>query len=202
MRAALARSLAAIGVVAFAAAVVFVHPAQAEQPNPAVKSDLPEGYVLVNQETLRQLVHEEVATQLHDLIRREQQQREAAGRIQSLATMPATARAQIALYRLQHNDRIPSLDQMGDGFKFLTRTTDADGRGSEAPNAFGPYFQHPLVNPLTGKSKVAALGKATTEDGWSYDEQTGMVKAVLPKQLESQLKGRVSQRDVEFAVAG
>jgi hypothetical protein len=59
-----------------------------------------------------------------------------------------------------------------------------------------------LINPLTGKSKVAALGKATTEDGWSYDQQTGMVKAILPKQLESQFKGRVSQRDVEFAAAG
>lgn len=203
MRAAFARSLATIGTLAFVAAAVLVHPAEsAEQPSRTIKSDVPDGYVLVNQETLRQLVHDEVAQQLHDLISRDQQQRAAAARIQSLSTMPATARTQIALYKLQHNDQIPTLGQMGDGFKFLMLTTDAAGHQSDAPNAFGPYLQHPLVNPLTGKSKVAALGKATTEDGWSYDEQTGMVKIVLPRQLESQLKGRVSQRDVEFAAGG
>lgn len=196
---------AGLGAVALVTAVLFASPGRsAEQQKPGVAPNAPDGYVVLSREELHQLVHDEVARQLQDFfaqVRLEQQQREAAGRLQSIPTMAATLRAQIALYKLQHNDQVPTVDQIGDGFRFLMLRTDAAGNRSEDPNAVGPYLQHPVANPMTGKSKVAALGKATAEAGWSYDPQTGMVKAVLPKQFESQLKDRLSPRDVEFAAS-
>lgn len=195
--------LAGVGIGAFLTVFLVLAPAQsAGQQKPLVKQDVPDGYVLVKQDELRQLVHEEVTRQLKDFftqVRREQQQQQAVARVSATGSIANSLRSQIALYRLQHNDQSPSLQQIGDGFKFLTLRTDAAGNPSDGPNAFGPYLQHIATNPLTGKSKVAALGKATTDAGWSYDPQTGMVKAVVPKQLESQIKDRVSPRDIEFA---
>ena len=199
MRATWTKGLLAVGCAAFAAAVVFEHPAKsAEQPKPLVKPDVPEGYVLVDPDSLRRLVHDEVARQLQDFfsqVRRGQQQQAAAGRLQSMLSIAATLRSQIALYRLQHHDNYPTLEQIGDGFRFLMIRTDADGNPSEGPNAIGPYMQQPAVNPLTGKSKVTAPGKATADAGWSYDPQSGRVKPVLPRQFESQLKGHVGERE-------
>lgn len=205
----MARTLAVLGVGVFVTAILSaaapVPSAGQQQQKAPAGSDVPEGYVLVNQETLRQLVHDEVARQLQDFfaqVRREQQQRAAVARLESISSIPAMLCSEIALYKLQHNDQVPTVEQIGDGFKFLMLQTDAAGRPSDGPGSVGPYLHSPVVNPITGKSKVAPLGKATAEAGWSYEPETGRVKTVLPRQLESKLKGRIDQRVVEFVDAG
>lgn len=200
------RILAVVGGGAFATAILCAAPARSAEPQKAAAaSAVPDGYVLVNKDTLRELVHDEVARQLQDFfaqVRREQQQRAAAARLELISSTPGMLRIQIALYKLQHNDQVPTVEQIGDGFKFLTLETDTAGRPFDGPGSVGPYLHSPVVNPITGKSKVAPLGRATAEAGWSYDPQTGAVKTVLPRNLESRLKGRVGARDVEYVDAG
>ncbi|HEX4797625.1 MAG TPA: hypothetical protein VH370_27775 [Humisphaera sp.] len=194
-------TIATVGT--FVTALFFTSPARSAEPKPV--AEVPEGYVLVKQDALRQLVHDEVARQLQDFyaqVRREKEQQQAAGRMASLLNTTMILRSQIALYGLQHRDQVPTVGQMGDGFKFLTLQTDAAGNPASGLHAVGPYLQHPSINAVTGKSKVAAIGKATAEDGWSYDPKSEMVKAVLPRSLETQLKDRINPRDVEFVDAG
>jgi len=196
-----ALTVATVGTIV--TTLFFTSPARSAEPKPA--ADVPEGYVLVKQDVLHQMVHDEVARQLQDFyarVRREQEQQQASGRIVSLASTTMTLRAQIALYALQHRDQVPTVGQMGDGFKFLMLQTDGAGNPASGLHAYGPYMQHAAVNAITGKSKVAALGKATPEDGWSYDPKSGTVKAVLPHRLEAQVKDRINPGAVEYVDAG
>ena len=52
---------------------------------------------------------------------------------------------------------------------------------------------------MTGKSKVVAAGQATVNAGWTYNPNTGTVKAVLPAQLEPEAKADLTPRDAEYA---
>ena len=125
--------------------------------------------------------------------------RSAEARAEEMAKDPravAAAKAQvvvlrghIVLYRLQHNDKLPTLSQLRDGWSVLVSETKADGSLADEPPAgaqpgkrrsavYGPYLNELPVNPLTKSSKVAAVGKATLEDGFTYDPRTGKVSAV------------------------
>jgi len=94
-----------------------------------------------------------------------------------------TLRAQIQLYKLQHKDTPPLLIT-GDGavaWGVFTNYTDINGNcnaTSSSTFVYGPYYQHPPVNPLappaTGSNIVAAADGAS---GWIYDETTGNVCA-------------------------
>jgi hypothetical protein len=105
-----------------------------------------------------------------------------------------TLRSQLALYALQHQDRMPTLAQLQANWGVLLNRTANDGSlapqgagntpGSRSAYPFGPYLQVAPVNPLTGSSKVVAAGKATTEAGWTYDEATGKIWAVSPADTE------------------
>jgi hypothetical protein len=105
-----------------------------------------------------------------------------------------TLRSQVALYRLQHQERLPTLAQLQDGWGVLVRRTYVEGsfvpdgagprRGPRASHVSGPYLQQPPVNPLTKSSKVVAAGNATADAGWTYDESTGYVWAVAPAETE------------------
>ena len=189
----------------FAVALALATPARsADQPVHHAAAAVPDGYVLVDQDGLRRLVHDEVTHQLQDIFRRariEQQNREAAARVLATPQFANTLSLQIALYRLQHNDDILTLDQVGDGFSFLTIRTDVNGKPSEDPNAFGPYLQHVAVNAATGKSKVVSPANVTAEAGWCYEPKTGVVKAILPKQLQSEFKEMNDRRNIVFVDA-
>ena len=194
-----------LGIVGGAVGVVLVLTStahSADESQGSAKAAVPAGYVLVDREELRKLVHDEVSRQLQAVAkqaRAEQQAGQAVARVRAAASLANTLRIQIALYKLQHNDNVPSLAQVGDGFEFLTLHTDVNGKPSDDDAAFGPYLKRPVVNPVTGKSKVVAAGKADREAGWTYDPRTGGVKAVLPAQLDPQLKAEVDRRDAEYA---
>jgi hypothetical protein len=196
-----------VGIVAGSVGIALVLTStarSADQSQGGATGEVPRGYVLVNQEELRKLVHDEVSRQLQAIVKQargEQQAGQAVARVRAAASVAQSLRAQIALYKLQHDDRVPSVVQVGDGFKFLTLKTDVNGKPSNDDGAFGPYLTQPVVNPATGKSKVVAVGKADQEAGWTYDPPTGRVKAVFPAQLDPKLKAELDSRDAEYAAA-
>lgn len=92
-------------------------------------------------------------------------------------------RSQIELYRVQHNDEVPTLNNFvnamtkcsgaeaedGDDFIPLAKRND-DNRGQYP---YGPYMQAIPTNPFTGsKSLAAAPGP---EVGWVYNDVTGEI---------------------------
>ncbi len=79
----------------------------------------------------------------------------------SLASNLQMLRAQIELYKIQHNDDPPTLALFVDQ---LTGTTDVNG--AVAGSDFGPYMRVIPVEPFTNSAVVAAAGATV---GWCYD---------------------------------
>ena len=76
------------------------------------------------------------------------------------ATLSATMqmlRAQLELYRLQHNDALPDFN-LYPGWDQLTKKTDAAGE-IVADGKFGPYMDKAPKNPLTGTARVQVVNK-------------------------------------------
>lgn len=112
----------------------------------------------------------------------------------SLNSQLQTIRSQLELYQVQHNGNYPELadlnttDTDGDGqddWENLTTWTDVDGNiVAEADlvgDEFGPYLQKAPTNPFQTKSDVAA--NAAADLGWTYNENTGAVRGVLPDDI-------------------
>ena len=102
-----------------------------------------------------------------------------------------TLRSQIELYKVQHMDRLPGLDENDrfDGKLFvaqMTGRTDPDGR--VGAGEMGPYLYKMPANPFVD-AKVAATVKAGRSDcpfvgssGWYYDVRgTGLFFANCPE---------------------
>ena len=68
----------------------------------------------------------------------------------SLQSTAQTLRSQIALYKLQHNDKLPDLTLNGGQNWVLLTATSVDPQG----NTVGPYMQSTPVNALTNGSVV------------------------------------------------
>jgi general secretion pathway protein G len=93
-------------------------------------------------------------------------------------------RAQIEMYKLNHNGMVPTISN--NSLPQLTSATNASGAiGAAGPNfPFGPYVaggQFP-VNPFDQKNIVTATAvfpptAATTAGGWLYHETTGRIAA-------------------------
>ena len=93
-----------------------------------------------------------------------------------------TMRAQIQLYRFQHNDALP-------GATFVTQMTTATNISGAAPTGteatYGPYLVNGIpANPFIGdvaiNKDVAVTSGSITKDattGWSYDSLTGDFRA-------------------------
>lgn len=94
---------------------------------------------------------------------------EASGnaRSSSMATQLQSIRSQLALYKLQHRDIAP---EANDFWTKMTTQTDEDGNaytaGTSTSGPFGPYFDAPVVNPLTNSSEM--VGTAASGKGWVY----------------------------------
>lgn len=93
-----------------------------------------------------------------------------------------TLRAQIELYKVQHNGEPPALEA-GGLMSQLTMATDVDGNTGQ-PSAsfpFGPYLTGGIPpNPLTGVSTITTLAAIppaaeSGTDGWLYHEPTGQI---------------------------
>jgi hypothetical protein len=88
----------------------------------------------------------------------------------------ATLRAQIQLYRLQHNDNFPDFKKYG--WKQLTFKTNAAGQITESGRTpgnipLGPYFQILPENPLTRSSEILVV--STIEAGFQAPGTFGFV---------------------------
>ncbi|CAA9401009.1 MAG: hypothetical protein AVDCRST_MAG64-1692 [uncultured Phycisphaerae bacterium] len=85
----------------------------------------------------------------------------------NVVTTVQTLRSQIALYKLQHTDKLPDLITNWEQF---TKKTDVTGSVTPAAGAqtFGPYMQDIPVNSLTGKS-VVVNGDGTQTTAYTGD---------------------------------
>jgi len=102
----------------------------------------------------------------------------------NVQTTAQTLRSQIALYRLQHQDRLPPLSGDGTGandfWEHMTQYSDESGAlnglTKTATHKYGPYMQQRPVNSLNNSAVVlngdgtAAAGSAC---GFVYDYNSG-----------------------------
>ena len=101
----------------------------------------------------------------------------------SLVTMVQSLRSQIALFKLQHNDRLPGANPVVDSggtfdetvfWNQMTLFSDLNGAtqaAKDATHVYGPYMQSTPVNPLNNSSTVAAAAAAGV--GFMYDYNGG-----------------------------
>jgi hypothetical protein len=103
----------------------------------------------------------------------------------SLVMMVQSMRSQIALFKLQHDERLPGAFPLvrgggptgADSAMFwaqMTQFTDPDGRPIPTKTeacSFGPYFQSTPVNPMNGSSTIAP--KPARGVGFVYDYAGG-----------------------------
>jgi len=82
----------------------------------------------------------------------------------SLCSNLQTIRSQIELYKIQHNDNPPSLNNFE---RQMTEQTDEGGNVGQGN--LGPYLREIPVEPFSGSNLVSANGA----DGWNYNESTG-----------------------------
>ena len=97
----------------------------------------------------------------------------------NLKSQLQTLRSQIALYKLQHLDTPPA-QATATFWDQLTKFSDDAGNVNATKTTvfkYGPYYETPVVNPLTNSSVVgSAAGDANT--GCAYDGATGKMKAM------------------------
>jgi type II secretion system protein G len=93
----------------------------------------------------------------------------------SLASNLQMLRAQIELYKIQHNDNPPS----GVGSTFVNQMTTfssvagATNASETAVYCFGPYMRDIPVEPFTNSDVISAAGTS----GWNYTVATGEIWA-------------------------
>jgi general secretion pathway protein G len=109
----------------------------------------------------------------------------------SLSSTAQTLRSQIALYKLQHTDKMPGIGSAAQGTAFTSSaqfwtdmTTQTDGTGtawvntSTAGGPYGPYMQSIPANSLNGNTLVvdanlAPGSTAAANCGYVYDFNAG-----------------------------
>ena len=104
----------------------------------------------------------------------------------SLKSDLQTARSQLELYKVQHLEKYPSVDETGalDTGNFIARMTgktDQDGKLNTA-GIFGPYLQKFPKNQFVDSSvaDVVSFGATQVTDGsagWWFDTNTGRFTA-------------------------
>jgi len=118
---------------------------------------------------------------LRPLYRDVKGQAQAMGR--SLLSQLQTIRAQLELYKLQHNDKLP--DFRNQGWSQLTSKTRPDGQKAD-DGQIGPYLQSPPLNPFLNRSRILVARSTPKKDfrysggdcGFILDESTGRVWAI------------------------
>jgi prepilin-type N-terminal cleavage/methylation domain-containing protein len=87
-------------------------------------------------------------------------------------------RAQIELYKFQHDGALPAFKGEASTDFWRRMTTGTDIKGS-AGSDFGPYSNTHLNNPINGKTSVRIDGPAAgaNTDGWRFNSSTGTFQA-------------------------
>lgn len=101
----------------------------------------------------------------------------------SLSSQLQTIRSQLELYQVEHNGVYPTIGTGATAWDRLTKKTLVTGSTDigTSTDTFGPYLQQPPKNPFNNSSSVGA----TATDGWTYDEDTGVI---LPNLTYAQAK--------------
>lgn len=89
-------------------------------------------------------------------------------RARSLASSIQSLRAQLELYRLQHNG-YPTIEQFKD-WRVPLKLTTAKGEVVEkqtGEKVYGPYLLRVPSNPLTGLTRVSNSNNVDGETGWT-----------------------------------
>ena len=97
----------------------------------------------------------------------------------SLCSNLQSMRSQIELYKVQHNDIPPSLDDFENQMVYATNIGGGiDGTGSKVRGGdyqYGPYLERVPNNPFNNENGVGdAAGDGI---GWIYDEDSGEIRA-------------------------
>ena len=88
----------------------------------------------------------------------------------SVLSQLQTLRSEIQLFKLQHDDTIPTLVGTSPAcWNQLMQATDLNGTVDTTAGAYGPYMQSIPDNPLNGNANVTAPGSQTSTTGWTYD---------------------------------
>jgi len=90
-------------------------------------------------------------------------------RTNSLTSSLQTVRSQLELYKVQHNDNYPSLDNFA---AQMTGQTDING---DSGTDFGPYLHDVPVNPFTNTNTVGNGDYGTS--AWYYNPADGTFRA-------------------------
>lgn len=91
--------------------------------------------------------------------------------LSALKTNLQTIRAQLELYKIQHNGTYPTLAN------FVTQMTAGTTVTGAAGTDFGPYLLTIPANPFSGVSTVTNTGTPAATLGWYYNETTGEFRA-------------------------
>ena len=98
----------------------------------------------------------------------------------SLCTDLQTMRSQIELYKVQHNDLLPSATAGVTFEQALIQKTDISG-ALNAAGAYGPYLQKIPTNQFndldTIQVEAGIGGLGTGNTGWHFDSTTGQFHA-------------------------
>jgi len=110
----------------------------------------------------------------------------------SLCSNLQSLRSQIELYKCQHNDNAPTLDDFEEQMIYCT---DIDGNRAGTPSKvretgagatviYGPYLERVPDNPFNNDNTLAAMAASGTpaadtgdNTGWQYFEDTGEIFA-------------------------
>jgi len=88
----------------------------------------------------------------------------------ALQTTLQTMRAQLELYKLQHNGTYPTLAN------FTAQMTGQTNAAGAAGTDFGPYILAVPVNPFTNVATLTTNAAASGQ-GWYYNQTTGEFRA-------------------------
>jgi general secretion pathway protein G len=112
----------------------------------------------------------------------------------SLTSQLQTVRSQLELYKLQHNDKLPTFaGTVADAqWEQMTLQTDVNGATTAATKDFGPYLQQTPTNPLNSNGKVAtgttdATSATTFAAGTGFYINTGNGKVWATNQTDTKL---------------
>jgi|GEM_PF-1068758 len=112
--------------------------------------------------------------------------------VSSTQTTLSTVRAQIELFKLQHNDTYPGLAASTNGttawapMLIKTDSLTTSGTTAVATGTYGPYFTVPPINTLNQKSGIVIADfdspypKANANAGWVWDSTNAKIKAIVP----------------------